>query len=45
VINDGTTAVNATIVCDKTAVAKITVDGLTGGFDFNLDTLTLTATF
>mgnify|MGYP006892508083 CR=1 FL=1 len=44
-INDGTTAVNATIVRDKTAVAKITADGLTGGFDFNLDTLTLTATF
>ncbi|MFT4516225.1 MAG: hypothetical protein ACI89X_004069 [Planctomycetota bacterium] len=44
-INDGTTVVNASIVFDKTAVAKITVDDLTGGFDFNLETLTLSATF
>lgn len=45
VINDGTTAVNATIVFDKTAIARITVDGLTGGFDFNLQNFALTATF
>lgn len=45
VVNDGTTEVDATIVFDKSAVAKITVDGLTGGFDFNLQNLTLAATF
>ena len=44
-INDGTTAVNASLVFDKTAVARVTVEGLTGGFDFNLETLALTATF
>ena len=42
---DGTTTVNATITFDKTEVALVTIDGLTGGFDLNLDTLVLTATF
>ena len=42
---DGTTTVNASIVFDKTSVARITIDGLTGGFDFDLDNLTLTASF
>jgi len=44
-IFDGTTTVNANMVFDKTAVARVTIDGLSGGFDFNLETLTLTATF
>ncbi len=45
VIDDGTTTTNATMVFDKTAIAKITLEGLIGGFDLNLDTLMLTESF
>ena len=45
VIDDGTTTTNATIVLDKTAIAKITIEGLVGGFNLNLDTLTLAEPF
>lgn len=39
VVNDGTTAVNATITFDKTATARIAVEGLTGEVLLNLETL------
>jgi hypothetical protein len=42
---DGTTSVTTNVVFDQTKNARITVDGLTGGFDFDLEALTLRATF
>ena len=44
-INDGTTTTMGSIVFDKTAIAKITIDGITGGFELNLETLELTTSF
>ena len=42
---DGTTTASASIIFDKTSTARVTLDGLVGGLDFNLDTLTLQDAF
>lgn len=44
-IDDGTTTTTGSIVFDKTAIAKITIAGLVGGFNLNLETLTITEDF
>lgn len=44
-INDGTTTTAGQIQFDKTAIAKITIDGLTGGFELNLETFAVTPSF
>jgi len=44
-IDDGTTTTLASIIFDKTNTARITIEGLVGGLDLNLDTLTLTNPF
>lgn len=44
-IDDGTTTTNASIIFDKTSIARITIEGLVGGFNLNLDTLTLEEAF
>lgn len=44
-ISDGTTTTTASIVFDKSATAQIRIDGVSGRFDLNLDTLALTAQF
>lgn len=44
-IDDGTTTTMASIIFDKTSTARITIEGLVGGLDLNLDTLTLTNPF
>ncbi|MCK5944994.1 MAG: hypothetical protein KAI24_23605, partial [Planctomycetes bacterium] len=44
-IFDGTTTVNATITFDKTATARIEIDGISGAFLLNLETFAVTGTF
>ncbi|MFK7738673.1 MAG: hypothetical protein AB8H80_00010 [Planctomycetota bacterium] len=41
-VNDGTTEVSATITFDKTEIASIVVEGLTGAITLNLETLEVT---
>ena len=44
-IFDGETTAMAAIIFDKTNIARITLEGLSGGFDLNLDTLALEEAF
>lgn len=44
-VGSGSTDALGSIIFDKTAVARVTLDGLVGGFDFNLETLTLVEAF